>query len=90
MDKRKFEAHRRRIIALRKARETYIDAEIEHLRFRELGSTGKLPKKVETKLREYVQRMIQQIEIENLTVMNRRLPHMKGDHYEGDGCVRDK
>jgi len=88
MDKRRFNAYRRRLIAVNKARQAYLEAEMEHLRFRESGSTGKLPKRIEAKLRKFIGEHLSLIEITNLKVINARLPHTPGDHYEGDGCVR--
>jgi hypothetical protein len=90
MDKRRFNAYRRRILALKEARQAYIEAEIEHLRFRENGGEGKLPKHLEARLRQFIYSHIVQIEIANLGVMNKRLPHVEGDHYDGDGCVNEK
>jgi hypothetical protein len=90
MDKRRFNAYRRRIIALKEARQAYIEAEIEHLRFRENGSDGKLPKHLEARLRQFIYASMQQIEIANLRVMNKRMPHVEGDHYDGDGCLSNE
>lgn len=88
MDKRTFEAYRRRLLVLKEARRTYVEAEIEHLRFRANGSKGKLPKALEAKLRKFMDLHIMLIESTNLKVVNERLPLVEGDHYEGDGCVR--
>jgi hypothetical protein len=88
LDKRRFEAYRRRLVAAKKARRAYVDAEIEHLRFRALGSKGALPKKLEAKLRTFMEQHLLLCESTNLKVMNERLPHDENDHYEGDGCIQ--
>jgi len=88
MDKRRFNAYRRRLVAVKEARQAYIDAEIEHLRFRLNDSEGKLPKKLEEQLRDFVYEGLLKIEIKNLTTVNKLLPHVKGDHYDGDGCLK--
>jgi hypothetical protein len=87
MDKRRFNAYRRRVIALKKARQAYIDAEVEHLRFRVYGSNGEFPGRSEKGFRDAIYRACLKIEIANLKSVNKKLPHVEGDHYDGDGCV---
>jgi hypothetical protein len=87
MDKRRFNAYRRRLIALKKARQAYIDAEVEHLRFRKFGSDGKFPGRTEQSFRDAIYRACLKVEIANLKAVNATLPHVDGDHYDGDGCV---
>jgi hypothetical protein len=88
MDKRRFNAYLRRLRAVRKASQAYIDAEIEHLRFRDKGSKGDLPKRVEAKLRKFMDQHLTLIAITNLKVVDQGKPHVKGDHYPGDGCLK--
>jgi len=71
MDKRRFEAYRRRLVAVKEARQVYIDAEIEHLKFRLYGSKGKFSKRIEKQLRNFIYERIQKIEIGNLKTVDR-------------------
>jgi len=87
MDKRWFNAYRRRLTALVKARKAYIDAEVEHLRFRVHGSKGRFTGRSEKSLRDALNRACMKVELANLKDANKNLPHVKGDHYDGDGCV---
>jgi len=87
MDKRWFNAYRRRLTALVKARKAYIEAEIEHLRFRRYGSNGDFPGRSEKSFRDATSRALFKVEMANLKAVNKDLPHVKGDHYDGDGCV---
>lgn len=87
MDKRWVNAYRRRLVALKKARQAYIDAEVEHLRFRVHGSKGKFPGRSEKSFRDVIYRACMKVESVNLRTANKDLPHVEGDHYEGDGCL---
>lgn len=87
MDKRRFNAYRRRLTTLVKARQAYIDAEVEHLRFRVHGSKGTFAGREEKSLRDAIYRACMKVEMANLKDANKKLPRVKGDHYEGDGCV---
>jgi hypothetical protein len=92
LDKRHFDAYKRRLIALREARSAYIEAEIEHLTFRDKarGVKRAMSKKAQTKLRNSINSRCLLIEIDNLALMNQRLPGGIGDHHKGDGCVKEK
>ena len=89
MDKRRFNAYRRRLIAVKKARRAYVEAEIEHIRFRENGSTGELPKRMEAQLRRFIDEHLTLIELTVLKFVNEQSPRVEGDHYDGDGCLPD-
>jgi len=72
MDKRRFNAYRRRLVALKEARQAYIDAEVEHLRFRVYGSEGKFPGRSEKSFRDAIYRACLRVEIANLKAVNKQ------------------
>ncbi len=72
MDKRRFNAYKRRLVALTAAREAYIEAEIEHLRFRKYGTTGSFPGRSEKSFRDATYRALLKLEIANLKAVNKQ------------------